>query len=346
LNLTEMKLIKLNTQLLDMTKLNYKKPTLIIDSNLKSVQYTNGSATVIRKLDASNDLVLIFTKDVAQNINNTPDFYDARIYANASAIPTKTYFSGGTEFAWNFGDDWISSPYTVKALNNINGDRVANGSAWTGGHHGYNGNADMASGGATSVNISFDVYADGVKLNVNDNIYCNNVKLDWVNEVQAWNTKKADGTGRTVLTEHYIVEFIDDLIYMTCTITSKEDIQITQYYGLQAHLGSFVNGTNTLWFVNGTGTYSVPTAIANGANANAGIGTMCDNTIFKDIANNIQTQLFTKRVGLGLRTNVSGANAPFFFTGSKLYANLVNGTPLTIISGQQVFWEGGFKYFR
>jgi hypothetical protein len=136
--------------------------------------------------------------------------------------------------------DW-QGPYQVSAINNADGDAIAQGSTYTGGNHAYA--FDGGSGTATARTSAIKVYADGTELTDGQTLPWNDcVSVEWTNYVQGWNTKKSDGTGREILMESPVWRFRpSDRIETENRIEALEDIRIGMYYGLQmaaAWLGS------------------------------------------------------------------------------------------------------------
>lgn len=128
--------------------------------------------------------------------------------------------------------DW-QGPYTVSAIDNADGDAIAQGATYTGGNHAYS--FDGGSGTATARTSAIKVYADGTELTDGQTLPWNDsVSVEWTNYVQGWNTKKSDGTGREILMESPAWRFRpSDLIETENRIEALEDIRIGMYYGLQ-----------------------------------------------------------------------------------------------------------------
>lgn len=131
-----------------------------------------------------------------------------------------------------FSTDW-QGPYQVAAVNNADGDAIAQGQTYTGGNHAYA--FDGSSGSATARTSAIKVYADGVELTDGQTLpWADCVSVEWTNFVQGWNTKKSDGTGREILTESPAWRFLpNDRIETENRIEALEDITIGLYYGLQ-----------------------------------------------------------------------------------------------------------------
>ena len=139
--------------------------------------------------------------------------------------------------------DW-HSPFIVKAFNNIDGDNVDSG-YFTGGNHQTNNS--YTGGAPTARGVSLLFLADGKLLNANDSGTANCVEMRWTNLIQAYNTSKADGTGREVLQENHTLKFINGKFEANVELIALEPILMSRYYGLQSVLNSypkirFING--------------------------------------------------------------------------------------------------------
>lgn len=131
-----------------------------------------------------------------------------------------------------FSSDW-QGPYIVAAKHNIDGDAVGLGREYTGGNHAY-GDRGL-SGTPTAYTDSIKVFVDGIEItDTNVHEWTDKVEVRWSNYVQAWNTKKEDGTGRAVLKENPTWIFDNyNTIEVSNFIEALEDINIYLYYGIQ-----------------------------------------------------------------------------------------------------------------
>lgn len=165
--------------------------------------------------------------------NNFFDFKRISLIANDSKIVTKNF--EGYENLFMGTTDWFA-PYVMRALNNANGDMISSGH-FTGGNHCY---TNGSSGGTpTGRTISVRAFVDGKQ--VNGTGYCNTIRIEWANRVQAYNTKKADGSGREVLEERHTLIFDGEKWSTYSELEPLEDIVIERYYGLQC------SGTSTIY---------------------------------------------------------------------------------------------------
>ena len=146
--------------------------------------------------------------------NNIPDF--------------KNIVRGGVSLYLG-STDALCMPYKVAAINNIDGDDPGTEN-FTGGNHNYNNTGDNLST-PTGRNASLKFYADGVEITSNASGFCSVFTVDVVNYIQAYNTRKVNGTGREVLKEHKV--FTWDGIEFKCygETIPLEPVIIKEYFG-------------------------------------------------------------------------------------------------------------------
>ena len=208
-----------------------------IKSELQEIE--NDKIIYRHYVSKTQDTIFVYTKGYAigedlccrmmnRNINGIWDFFDWQRIPNTTDIVASTFdrhilINGGT------GTDYISA-YTVAAVNNADGDsQVINP---TGGWHGYN--SLTANVTATARTIMLKVFADGKEVGENESAYCNDVKIMFVNNVQGWNTQKADGTGREILQQKCTIIFNKFDINIEIETTALEDVKLIKHYGLNA----------------------------------------------------------------------------------------------------------------
>lgn len=151
----------------------------------------------------------------------------------------------------NFTTDW-HAPFIMAAVNNIDGDNIDAETGlynkyFTGGNHTYNNTGSGASATARTANLK--VYADGVLLQDNNTGFASNVKVEWENYVQAYNTTKANGTGREVLKEIHTIVFNGEEFKTHVELVPLEEVLITTWYGFQY---SGLNSFNKTVYIGGS----------------------------------------------------------------------------------------------
>ena len=126
------------------------------------------------------------------------------------------------------GTDW-HAPFIVRATENANGDDVGN-AYFTGGNHQYNNQGSGSTATARSLSVRF--FVDGREV-VSEKGYANNIEIRWVNNVQGYNTRKADGSGREILQERHRLIFDGRKWDETIELEPLEQIFMERWYGLQ-----------------------------------------------------------------------------------------------------------------
>lgn len=126
------------------------------------------------------------------------------------------------------GTDW-HAPFIVKAINNIDGDDV-DSAYFTGGNHQYNNQGSGSTKTARSVSLRF--FVDGREV-TSEKGYAHTIEVRWINNIQGYNTKKADGSGREILQERHRLIFNGVEWNETIELEPLETIRIDRWYGLQ-----------------------------------------------------------------------------------------------------------------
>lgn len=124
--------------------------------------------------------------------------------------------------------DW-HAPFVVRATENADGDDVEN-AYFTGGNHQYNNQGSGSSATARSLSVRF--FVDGREV-ASEKGYANKIEIRWTNNVQGYNTRKADGTGREILQERHRLIFDGCEWKETIDLEPLEQIFIERWYGLQ-----------------------------------------------------------------------------------------------------------------
>lgn len=130
--------------------------------------------------------------------------------------------------------DMVGPFMNLVAVNNGDGNRSTSPSytnaSFTGGCHGFNGDQ---TGTPTANVISKHIILDGREQGANGVYFCDSLTLKFIDGIQAHNTCKEDGTGRTVLNEEVTYTFEGDRIKVSAFLTPLEDVKVQRYYGLQ-----------------------------------------------------------------------------------------------------------------
>ncbi len=245
--------------------------------------------------------------------NSLFDFYQFAKIANTDKSVSSDH-NGGTIFITT-PSDWFA-PFTMAAKNNIDGDAPDSGH-FTGGNHEYTNTG--AGGTVTARTAELCLFADGRKLTSGEG-YAENLEIRWVNFVQAYNTKKSDGTGREVLKEIHRMFF--DGVRFTCEIelVPFEDVTVLRWYGLQcptSHIwrgqAHYVGGTNRAYFDVATATSS---------------GDKTATALILENEGNVLEMGIDPTVDIGDRRYYSGTEGIFTRTYNKAYMNIISGAEL------------------
>lgn len=288
--------------------------------------YKNGVLFIKKKYNDNRDLVVSFANVGGNSLFN---FNSAFLLNNTDVLPSDDFTGANAVAAWSMsGSDWLA-PYKVTAVNNADGDTPAN-VYFTGGNHRTTNAA--TGGGATAAQQSLSIFVNGNKAITENVIYpCESVLVKWSNNVQAYNTSKADGTGRAVLNESWMMVVDKDGIRLHNTIKALEDINIKTYYGLQA-----TNISNKQYRYIGGETRS---AITGGTVGNSGNNTCRDLQIWDSDFN---LTITINPTDLGLFAHNEGYS--FFATSSKLYGYVIGGDSMLVPSGAYLDLIGSYTF--
>lgn len=170
---------------------------------------------------------------VTMNLGRGNGLFD---FASFKLMPRGMDIESGEAFAdilATNGTDW-HAPFIVRAIENADGDDVEN-AYFTGGNHQYNNQGSGSSATARSLSLRF--FVDGREV-VSEKGYANKIEVRWVNNVQGYNTRKVDGTGREILQERHCLIFDGVEWKETVDLEPLETVFIERWYGFQ-----FVRGT-------------------------------------------------------------------------------------------------------
>lgn len=280
---------------------------------------------VISKYNSTKDIRYLMTKKGNNNIFDFKEIYliDNNSYSVSNQLIGTLFFTNGTDFF---------APYKVKAINNIDGDTPAV-DHFTGGNHGYTGGADGTPTGRTA---SLKLSVDGREI-TDYKGYCNFIDIVWVNCIQAMNTKKANGSGREVLKETYELHFDGYKWSVKNTIEILEDVNLTNYYGLQ--LSCLPSWSEGVYYNSSANRKWNATNVMTKSNSKT-----CDCISVKKGSDRLD--VFIDRVngiGNGALLQYIDYNA-FMESYGKAYFFLIYGTT-NLIKGDILTFEGGYRFY-
>ena len=284
------------------------------------------------KYDNTRDIIISLNKVGQSSLYQLSHFYTV---ANEDKDCSGDFTLTQTQLKATSSD--FVAPYKVLAKNNINGDNTSEENIrFTGGWHGFNGDQ---TGGATGRNISINVYVDGKKMSSSNRTKIGGRKIEVVvvNEINASNTAKSDGTGRNVLQEIVTYTFIEGKIDVDVKIKALEDITIKEYYGLQIEASGYKENV----------TFISDDTIVTDYTKYSYVGTKQDqicNTIISNGSDKCIIANIDDSYGLGRRKYVSDTSYTAWSADyGKSYFYLVKGKDLELNKNQCAFWRGFYK---
>lgn len=288
------------------------------------VNIANSVANIISKYDDQYDARMVLNKKGPNLIFDISYIYKiSNISKNVSSDIT-----AGTVFFTNTTDTF--GPYVIAAVNNINGDNPSV-SGFTGGNHGYNGDATGSATGRTT-NVVF--FVDGRKVTSYAG-YASKVDIEWTNYVQAYNTKVVAGTGREVLKETYRLHYDGSDWSIHNTIELLEECSISVYYGAQLSVPAWAGYTLFQSAVNNT-------RYAGNITCDAG-DKKCDIITHNTGADFAEIELDLGH-GLGSGTYLTGTKNAFRTDYNKSYFYLVDSSA-TFASGSVLTWRCKYRFY-
>ena len=301
--------------------------TVVGDKNFPPIYYSinKNEINVISKYSKTHDICVTLKKKGANNIF---DFYQFKLINNNSLIVSSDITVGSVLNTST--TDW-HSPFVVLARNNANGDKP-NSYQFTGGNHGYNGDATGSSTGRTSL---IEFYIDGRKIE-NGHGYCNFVEIKWINYVQGSNTKKADGTGREILKEIHKINFNGVDWKSEVELLALEDVWFSTLYGFQANIKNswdenirYVGGINRGKF---------------GGNIDSESGNKECNKIICTKNNNVLECELDEMYDIGNKQNYNGNSGCFCSSYGKWYFNLVSSA-FSLKYNESAYYRAKYRFY-
>ena len=237
-------------------------------------------------------------------------------------------------------DTDIIGPIMVSAENNENGDDPI--AAFTGGWHGFNRDQ---SGSPTARHISLQVWVDGKIVKDTFKGYANDLVIETTSNIQGFNTKKKDGSGREIIQQKVKMTFNEGRADVQIKMIPLEKVRIHTYYGLQTAL-SQLYANSSIRYESGDSPEWKNTSSGPNDSGPKGKYPNVKSMIVRNKSNDVIVAWLDTKNGLGERLNVSDTYPAAFFVGYKSYFNLVNGIPLTISPGQTAEVSGGFAWVK
>ena len=290
--------------------------------------FDGDSASIKMPYNTTEELVMLFKKPTNHG-NGLPDFYkvytvdDDGMSPDVAGQVVRLIIDSATD---------MFSPHTMRAINNADGDTPQN-TYFTGGNHRTNNTG--IGGGATASCTKFEIYDQDGKSLKNKSDYCQRIKICWTNMIQAYNTSKADGSGRAVLQEDIqMIVTPDGLCDVSIIHTALEDIERNWYYGLQGILAKF----NKCWFVGGSNRLTIESPWAQTDNGNL----KCREIKLKSSSNDVlEIKIDDTDIG-SFEYNIATFSA--YITSLKSYFNIVRGS-YRQNQNNTTFLRGHYKFY-
>ncbi|KDW03590.1 hypothetical protein [Escherichia coli] len=237
-------------------------------------------------------------------------------------------------------DTDIIGPIMVSAENNENGDDPI--AAFTGGWHGFNRDQ---SGSPTARHVSLQVWVDGKMVKDTFKGYTNDLVIETTSNIQGFNTKKKDGSGREIIQQKVKMTFNEGRADVHIKMTPLEKVRIHTYYGLQTALSQLYANSSIRYESGDSPEWKDTSSGPNDSGPKGKYPNVYRMTAKNKHNDEVLVWLDTK-YGLGKRLNVSDKYPSAFFVGYKSYFNLINGVPLILSTGQSAEVHGGLEWIR
>ena len=263
--------------------------------------------------------------------NNLFDFYKFGEIENNSDLPSLE-FDSVTNLGIS-GTDW-HSPFTVSAINNIDGDnKNSNGQYnyhFTGGNHQYNNQGSGSTATARLTDLKY--YVNGKEVTSGTG-YGNILEIRWTNMVQGYNTTKSDGTGREILQENHTLIF-DGVDWKTSNeLIALEDIRMERCYGIQMDLIEIFK--NTIQYIGGSNRQIFNASVQSDCGTGKATKLIATGTSY------VASMEIDTSYDVGSFTEVP---SPYLFTADygKSYFNLFSGN---MSNGDRYYYRGIYKFY-
>ena len=301
-----------------------------------SVDVQNADIKIQYKYSPEEDRVIEFNRTGLNKI-----FSFSKLYKNFSWKYTD-FPSGrldGLTAVQTFDTD-IIGPIMVSAENNEDGDDPI--AAFTGGWHGFNRDQ---SGSPTARHVSLQVWVDGKMVKDTFKGYTNDLVIETTSNIQGFNTKKKDGSGREIIQQKVKMTFNEGRADVHIKMIPLEKVRIHTYYGLQTALSQLYANSSILYESGDSPEWKDTSSGPNDSGPKGKYPNVYRMTAKNKHNDEVLVWLDTK-YGLGKRLNVRDNYPAAFFVGYKSYFDLINGVPLIISKDQSAEIHGSFAWVK
>ncbi len=289
----------------------------VIDNNGEGV-------ALIWKYNSSYDMAIAIREKGGNNI-----FDIDSIGLIPNNLPSISFDLSSVEYILSSSGDW-HAPFVVSADSNADGDDPTH-DYFTGGNHQYNNQPTGSTPTGRTTLLKF--YADGQEI-TSGNGSCRAFTMVWKNRVQAYNTRKSDGTGREVLEEQHRMTFDGVSFEEFIRLIPLENVTMKKWYGLQWFTAPY---KNTIYIGGANRTINDTTS----AWTYSGDKTCCHVIGYgteHEIAVDVDADY-----DLGDHKYFDGADAIFTVAAGKGYFNIIKNTQM----GQDLVYSlhGSYKFY-
>lgn len=240
------------------------------------------------------------------------------------------------ETFYTASSDWIS-PYRIEALNNGNG----NGRAVTGGNHGTDGGA----GFATARGGSFEVFADGKKINPGETIFAKEKVVARVtNYVSAYNViDRETGDKRDSLKEIVTYTFTPNVMTVMIEMIAMEDLRFHYHQGLGMQKGVW---DGDLYYMEDITNPNVLDAKTAGESGTIGEGCLANRWVIKNDGHAV-IGFVDSDMGLGTLEHLENDDFPMFRNATKQYSRVIGReSNVNVNKDDSLYLSGGYVFTK
>ncbi len=280
----------------------------------------DGTTLIVKgRYNSNEDFVVSMKKKGNNNLFEFHQFFttERASVLNGDFSPVRTLLTTGT--------DWFS-PHQIYSTVKADGDDKA-GYFLTGGNHDRNGVP-------TGYCDNLKVWVDGIETTGFSGI-CNHIKVTWTNHIQGFNTWKADGSGRTILTEIITLNIEGLKFDVFVEQIPTEDVRQSEYYGLMSTNKPYPK----LRFIGGLNRGEIDASV-NDVNSGS---RDCRRVIAYNPTTGDQLESYIENEDLG--TFSKSAQSYSVFTGNnKLYYAILSGGSRLMEQNQLFTLRGYYKF--
>lgn len=281
--------------------------------------------------NSTHDAVVVLNEGRA---NGLFDFSSLRLKPKGDSL--FDYETNDLTIVWSSGTD-MHAPFQFLAVNNADGYHSdATSPGFVGGNHTLD---QLGTGFETASSKYVFYFADGRPVTGGYG-KCNKFEVRWANDVQAYNTVKQGGGGRSCLTEYHDMIFDGVRFNEQIRLVPLEDIKMALWYGLQ--FVSFGTKYTNITFQDGATRQSFISSDSNIKSGNAVASGMLAWGATDAIELTVDINY-----DLGKRDGTYSNDKGAFVSSSKGYFTIINKSTnmVDMAEGSNWFLRGSFRFF-